>query len=298
MSKRLRNALSETLPPQSLAHVYNSYDIVGDIAIIRLTEASEECCLEIADAVMKVHKNVKTVLAQTSPVHGDFRLRRFKFVAGENGTVTTHRERGCLFLVDVEKVYFSPRLSYERMRIAKQVGNGEVVLNMFAGAGCFSILIAKYSKAEKVYSIDVNPSAVRYMQENIRLNGVYGRVSSMLGDAQEIVERNLRRIADRVLMPLPEKAFEYLPHALSALKKAGGWVHYYDFEYGKKKEDAIERVRLRVSERFQSLGAAFEIRFGRVVRATGPNWYQVVLDIEVSEARTANNTCGFSERVL
>jgi tRNA (guanine37-N1)-methyltransferase len=93
---------------------------------------------------------------------------------------------------------------------------------MFAGAGCFSILIAKYSKAEKVYSIDANPSAVRYMQENIRLNGVYGRVSSMLGDVQEIVERNLRRIADRVLMPLPEKAFEYLPHALSALKKAGG----------------------------------------------------------------------------
>jgi len=184
------------------------------------------------------------------------------------------------------------------MRIAKQVGNGEVVLNMFAGAGCFSILIAKYSKAEKVYSIDVNPSTVRYMQENIRLNGVYGRVSSMLGDAQEIVERNLRRTADRVLMPLPEKAFEYLPQALSALKKAGGRVHYYDLEYGKKKDDAIERVRLRVSERLQTLGAAFQIRFGRVVRAAGPNWYQVVLDIEVSEPRTANNKCGFNERVL
>jgi tRNA (guanine37-N1)-methyltransferase len=247
---------------------------------------------------MKAHKNIKTVLAQTSAVHGDFRLRRLLFVAGENGTITTHREWGCLFSVDVKKCYFSPRLSYERMRIAKQVGNGEVVLNMFAGAGCFSILIAKYSNAEKVYSIDVNPSAVRYMQENTKLNRVYGRVSCLLGDAKEIVERNLRRTADRVLMPLPEKAFEYLPYALSALKKAGGWIHYYDFEYGKKKEDAVEKVRLKVSERLLSLGAVFDIQFGRIVRATGPNWYQIVLDIEAFEARRANNKCGSNERVL
>lgn len=188
-------------------------------------------------------------------------------------------------MVDVEKCYFSSRLSYERMRIAEQVGDGEVVLNMFAGAGCFSFLVAKYSNAEKVYSIPVNPSAIRYMQENIRPNRVYEKVSYLLGDAKEIVERNLRHNVDRVLMPLPEKAFEYLPYALSALKEAGGWIHYYQFEHGKKKEDAIEKVKLKVSERLQSLHAAFAIQFGRIVRATGPNWYQVVLDIEVFEAR-------------
>jgi tRNA (guanine37-N1)-methyltransferase len=285
LGKRLKNALSKTIPPQSLVHVYNSYDVVGDIAIMRVTKASGECRLEIADAVMTIHKNVKTVLAQTSSVHGDFRLRRLEFVAGENRTVTTHREWGCLFSVDVEKCYFSLRLSYEWMRVAKLVGNGEVVLNMFAGAGWFSILIAKYSNAEKVYSIDVNPSAVWYMKENIRLNRVYGRVSSLVGDAKEIVERNLRDTADRVLMPLPEKAFEYLPCALSALKEEGGWVHYHDFEYALKKEDAVEKVMLKVSERLQRLGVAFNISFGRVVRTTGPNWCQVVLDIEIFEAR-------------
>jgi tRNA (guanine37-N1)-methyltransferase len=293
LSKRLRNTLSETLPPQSLCYVYNSYDVVGDIAIVRLPEASEEYRLEIADSVMKVHKNVKTVLAQTGAVHGDFRLRRLKFVAGENGTATTHREWGCLFLVDVEKCYFSPRLSYERMRIAKQVGDGEVVLNMFAGAGCFSVLIAKYSNPKKVYSIDVNPSAIGYMQENIRLNRVCGRLSCLLGDAKEIIKRNLRSTADRVLMPLPEKAFEYLPCALSALKNTGGWINYYDFEHGKKKEGAVEKVRLKVFERLQILGAAFDIQFSRIVRAVGPNWYQVVLDIEVFDVGAANDKCGF-----
>ena len=261
MKKRLKDTLSEALGRQSPVNVYNSYDIVGDIAIIRLTEASKGFCQEIAEAIMRVHRNVKTVLAQTSAVRGDFRLRELRFVAGENRTVTRYREWGCLFSVDVRECYFSPRLSFERMRIARQVGNGEVVLNMFAGVGCFSILIAKYSNAERVYSIDANPSAVRYMQENVRMNRVYGRVSCLLGDAKRIVERSLCHTADRVLMPLPEKAFEY----------------------SRKREDVVEKVSSKVAQRLHALGASFNIPLGRIVRSIGPNWYQVVLDIEVLE---------------
>jgi tRNA (guanine37-N1)-methyltransferase len=282
LGKRLKNALSETLSAESLALVHNSYDIVGDIAIIRSARHSMKCRSEVADAVMKAHKNVKTVLAQTGGVQGDFRLRRLEFVSGENRTVTSHREWRCLFRVDVEKCYFSPRLSHERMRIVKQVANGEDVLNMFAGVGCFSILIARYSNPRRVYSIDANPIAVRYMRDNVRTNKACGKVVSLLGDAKKIVEGKLRQTVDRVLMPLPEKAFEYLPCALAALKESGGLIHYYDFKYAKRKEDAVRRAKLRVSEKLQDLSANFTIQFGRIVRKTGPSWYQVVLDIQVS----------------
>lgn len=285
LKKRLKNRLSEFLSSEELTYIYNSYDVIGDIAIIRVTERSRKYSRMIAKTIMNVQKNVKTVLAQTSSVRGDFRLRKLDFVAGQNKTTTVHKESGCLFSVDVEKCYFSPRLLYERMRIAKQVGNGEVVVNMFAGVGCFSIVIAKHSKAEKVYSIDVNPVAFQFMQDNIRLNRIYRRVISMKGDAREIIEKRLYRVADRVLMPLPEKAFEYLPYAVSALKEAGGWIHYYDFEYAKKNENPIEKVKVKVAEKLQSLGVTFTIPFDRVVRTTGPNWYQVVLDVNV-------NSCG------
>jgi len=281
LRRRLRKILSEALPSDELVYVYNSYDIVGDMAILRLTNTSRKYGRVIAEAVMSVHKNVRTVLAQTSSVCGDFRLRNFEHLSGENKTATIHREFGCLFSVDVKECYFSPRLLHERMRIVKQVRNGEVVVNMFAGVGCFSIVIAKQSNAEKVYSIDVNPTAVKYMKENVRLNGVYGKVVPILGEAKEVIAERLRHVADRVLMPLPEKAFEYLPHALLALKKAGGWVHYYDFEHARKLENPIKKVKSKVAEELQGLRAAFEIPFGRVVRTTGPNWYQVVLDIAV-----------------
>ena len=282
MKRRLRKILSGVLPREELAYIYNSYDIIGDIAVIRLTEKSKKHDKVIAEAVIKVHRNVKTVLAQTGPVRGDFRLRRLEYVAGENKFTTVHREHGCLFSIDVEKCYFSPRLLHERMRVAKQARKGEIVTNMFAGVGCFSIIMASHSEVERVYSIDVNPAAVKYMQENIRLNRVYAKVVPLQGDAREIIQKRLRHIADRIIMPLPEKALEHLPCALLALKNNGGVVHFYNFEYASKNESAVEKVKLKITERLESSGVNFEFPFGRVIRTVGPNWYQIVIDITVN----------------
>jgi tRNA (guanine37-N1)-methyltransferase len=291
LKKRLAELLSRAFSPEELSHVYSSYDIVGDIAITKLTKTSKKNAKRIADAVMRVHGNVKTVLAQTSSVGGEFRLRRLTPISGENRTRTMHRESGCFFLVDLEECYFSPRLSHERSRIASLVQPGETVVNMFGGVGCFSIIIAKHVSIARVYSMDINPAAVQFMTENIRSNRVYAKVIPLQGDSKSIIENQLRCCADRVLMPLPEKAFECLPYAVSALKPSGGWIHYYDFEHASKNEVPTEKTKLRVGMRLASLGVAFELPFSRVVRAVGPNWYQVVLDIRVFGTPKNLNSC-------
>jgi len=278
--KYLKKELSKILSQEDLANIYSSYDIIGDIAIIRLTETSRPHSKAIAQAIMNVYKNVKSVFAQTSPVSGDYRVRKLEFIAGENKTCTIHKESECVFSVDLEKCYFSPRLFFERKRIAEQVKSGEIVVNMFSGVGCFSIIIGKHSNVEKIYSIDINPVAVQIMRENIRMNRLFEKVVPILGDAKDVIEKRLRRVADRVLMPLPEKAYEYLPYALSALKETGGWIHYYDFEHARKNENPIEKTKKKVSGKLEALNAEFKILFGRVVRSTGPNWHQIVLDIE------------------
>jgi tRNA (guanine37-N1)-methyltransferase len=278
----LRKNLSSILSSGDSGKTYISYDIVGNIAIIRLSSASPENAQNAAKTIMNVHKNVKTVLVQASPVAGGFRLRRLTHVAGEKKTSTVHKEYGCLFSVDVEKCYFSPRLSHERMRIAGMVKPNETVVNMFAGVGCFSIVIAKQVSATKVFSIDVNPAAIQFMQENIRLNRVYDKVMPLLGDSKAIINSQLQRVADRVLMPLPEKALEYLPYAVSALKPSGGWIHYYDFEHAAKNESPTDKVKLKVADKLDALGVDFEVHFVHVVRSTGPNWYQLAADIHVT----------------
>ncbi len=264
--------------------VCNAYDIIGDIAVVKVPKGSLLSAHDTARMIMTTYCNVKTVLAQTSRVAGEFRLRPLLYLMGEKKTRTVHREFGCLFAVDIAKCYFSPRLSNERHRIASAVKPREIVVNMFAGAGCFSIMIAKKADPERVYSIDINPSAFQIMKENIRLNRVYDKVIPLQGDSKEITERKLQNVADRVLMPLPEKALEYLPIAASTLKPSGGWIHYYDFEHAKKTENPIEKTELKVAERLSSLNLVFSFPFSRVIRTTGPNWHQVVLDIRIKRS--------------
>jgi tRNA (guanine37-N1)-methyltransferase len=282
--RKKKRILSEAFPKQDPNYVCNSYDIIGDIAVFRSPKIPWRHSRIFANAIMNRHKNVKTVLAQTGPVQNHFRLRKLVHIAGEQKTTTIHTESGCQFSVDVEKCYFSPRLSYERMRVANEARHGEVVVNMFAGVGCFSIVMARHSGVERVYSIDLNPVAVDFMERNVRLNGVYELVIPMLGDSKEIIEKRLFRLADRVLMPLPERAFEYLPYSLMALKKIGGWIHYYDFEHALKTESPAEKIKWKVIQNLKTLGRKFEIPFWRVVRSVGPNWYQVVLDVHVHGA--------------
>jgi tRNA (guanine37-N1)-methyltransferase len=280
LTGKLKENLSEILNHWELKLLYNSFDIVGDIAVIRIPKSLEHRTKIIAEAVLLTNNHIKTVLCQTSPVLGEHRLRQLKFIAGENKTETFHKEFGCSFKVDLRKCYFSPRLSFERMRIAKQVDHDDIVVNMFAGAGCFSIILAKWSNAKKVYSIDINPDAFQYAWENVRLNNVYV-VETIEGNARNVIETRLRDIADRIIMPLPEKACEYLDSAIIALKPIKGIIHYYDIIHARKGEDPISKIKQKVSERLLSLYVEFEIFFGRVVRTIGPRWYQVVLDILV-----------------
>lgn len=284
MKKRdLQSLLEDKLKPKELKLVYKSYDVVGDIAIIRVQEKIKHHSIVIAEAVMQLHKNVKTVFRQSSAVGGEFRLRTLVYVAGEKRTVTKYMEHGCLFKVDLKKCYFSPRLSRERIRIARLIEPREVVVNMFAGIGSFSIIIAKHSDAKRIYSIDVNPTAVRFMQENVLLNRVFNRVVPLEGDAKTIITEKLQKSADRVLMPLPEKAYEYLDSAIMTLKPKGGWVHYYGFEHARKDENPIDRAKAKVAQKLELMNVNFTVPFSRMVRDTGPRWQQVVLDIQIQE---------------
>ena len=278
---RLKEKLKGILAPSDLDLLFNSYDIIGDIAVIKVPEKLVPKSSVIAKAIMETHRHVKTVLRQVTPISGELRLRGLEWIAGEKKTETVHKEFGCLFKVDLEKCYFSPRLLYERKRITDLVRNGEVVINMFAGVGCFSILIAKYTKVKKVYSIDINPVAIRYLSENAKLNNVEDIVEPIEGDSKEVILKFLRGKADRVLMPLPEKAYEYLDYAIEALNVKGGWIHYYDFYQALREENPVLKVYDKVSQKLSKRKLIFEIKFGRVVRTVGPRLYQVVLDIYI-----------------
>ena len=189
---------------------------------------------------------------------------------------TEYRENGCRFIVDVEKAFFSPRLSTERERISNLVNDHDVIINMFGGVGMFSLLAAK-KKSCTVYNIDINPVASKLCEENIKLNKLKGRVISLNGDASEIIKKQLQDKADRVLMLLPERSDEFLDTAISSLKK-NGVIHYYSHIHAEKKQDAPKLSE----EHFLNINKIqAEILDSRVVRPVGPRFYQTVVDIKI-----------------
>ena len=129
--------------PKDIYHLLpTSFDIVGQVALIKLPDELLQYKNKIGEALLKTHSNLQTVLRDKG-VQGEFRVRDIEIIAGIPCTLTLHTEYGIKLLVDLWEVYFSPRLAKERYRIAKLVDHGEVVVDMFAGVGPFSIKIAK-----------------------------------------------------------------------------------------------------------------------------------------------------------
>ncbi|MEM4277927.1 MAG: class I SAM-dependent methyltransferase family protein [Candidatus Nitrosocaldus sp.] len=286
----LKEVLRGVLSEEEVRRLYSSFDIIGEIAVIKVPDELLEKKHEIGNAIIRNVKHVRSVYMQVSPVKDAYRVREVECIAGIDDPVTIYKEYGCRFKVNVAKVYFSPRLSTERARISSLVRDDETIVNMFAGVCTFSIIMVKRNPRCKVYSIDINPDAVILCNENARLNRVEDRVHVILGDAGEVIISMLLDTADRVLMPLPEKAREYMPYALMALRTGHDcYIHYFTHIRGNRKE--IDRICREEVESIMRNGNysidgrnyryTFNIVGMRIVREVGPRVYQVVADIMV-----------------
>jgi tRNA (guanine37-N1)-methyltransferase len=281
MAPVLKTILKEILPSEDISKLYSAFDIIGSIIIIKIPDSLNSKKQIIADTILMNIKSAKSVFAQTSAVQGDYRIRRLEHLAGDNSVITEYKEHGCRFKVDVTKTYFSPRLSTERMRVSKMITDNEIITNMFAGVGTYSILIAKNNKSCKVYSIDSNPVANELALINAKLNKVQGQIIPICGDAREVIIRQLKGTSTRVLMPLPEKAKEFVDFAVMALKENGGTVHYFAHVKAPSKKLALDNAALDVKHAF--INHDYKIVSTRVVREVGPRLYQTVSDIIVSK---------------
>lgn len=249
----------------------SSFDIIGDIAIIELPEELMEYGKAIGEAILKVHRHIKAIFAKGSKVSGEYRVRELIHLAGEKRTETLHRENGIRLKLDVSKVYFSPRLATERMRVFEKTQPGEIVFDMFAGVGPYSVLLAK--KAKLVFACDINPWAIRCLEENIKLNKT-PNVVPILGDVRKVAGQIK---ADRVIMNLPKFADKFLKEAMMSVK-SGGIVHYYGFG---PEEDLFSEHERKIKDVARELGFKVEFLDERRARPYAPRQFNIAIDFRV-----------------
>jgi tRNA (guanine37-N1)-methyltransferase len=183
-----KDILRKSLTTEELSHLKTAFDAIGDIAILEIDDELRKKEKFIAKALLDSQKNIKTVLRKDSAHEGEFRLQKMKHLAGEKRKETIHKESGCRLKLDVEQVYFSPRMGHERLRVAEQVKPGENILCLFSGCGPYPIVLSKNTDANFITGVEINPEGHKYALENIGLNKAEN-VAFLLGDAREVVKR-------------------------------------------------------------------------------------------------------------
>jgi len=273
-SASLKEHLKDSLSKTELTHVPSGWQVLGDIIIVGIPDTLESKKIQIAEALLAMYPKCRSVVRDLG-IEGQFRQPKRELLLG-SGTETVHKEHGCFFKQDVTKVMYSKGNLEERKRMSK-LGGGEVVVDMFAGIGYFSIPMAVHAQPEKIISIEINPESFAYLRENIRLNHVEDIITPILGDCSQAAPEEE---ADRVIMGYVGTTHHYLEPGIKALKKSGGILHYH--------ETVPENlVRTRPEERIKKaagcLGKKVEILATRRIKKYSPGVLHVVVDARIFE---------------
>jgi len=265
-----------SIPNKLKKELPTSYDVIGNMILIKLPENLLKFQKEIGKSLLKTNKNIRTVCL-SEPVTGEFRTRNIRIIAGEKRTITTHTEFGLILELDVKKTYFSPRLATERKRVTSLVKPGEIVVDMFAGIAPFSIMIAKYANPKIIYALDKNKDAVRYAKRNIGKNNVLDKIEIIHADVKEI-NKILKTKADRIIMNLPLSAYKFFENALQIAKDTC-IIHYYDILKEEKIRKRIEELKTIAKEN-KTLLTNFNIK---KIKTYSPREFYIGIDITAKQ---------------
>jgi len=264
----LAEALQGELPPEVIGIIPRGWYILGEVIVVKIHPALTPFQSRIGQALLAFYPRCRTVLRDFG-IEGQLREPKRETIAGIK-TETVHRENGVLFRLDACKVMFSQGNLKERMRMSL-VGKDEVVVDMFAGIGYFTLPMAVHSRPRKILAIELNPNAFNYLCQNIHLNHVAGIVEPILGDCAKETPRG---VADRVVMGMVQITDKYLQKGILALRP-GGILHYHQTVPSWKYPDAAAKD---VIDAAASLGRRAEILRCIKIKKYSPGVVHAVVD--------------------
>lgn len=258
-----------------------AYDLIGSretgaVAVVEVPEGADP--VAVAEEIMRRHPHVKSVLRKSGGREGAHRVRPLELIAGSEETEVIHKEHGYRLKLDPKLVYFSPREAAERQILSDLAADGELILLMFAGVGPYAIALA-IKKEVQVVGVEINPLAAKYFQENVRMNKLSHKVFPVEGDVAYVVPAMSGRF-DRVIMPLPLGAYQYVRNALMALRYGRGIVHFYYWGG----EEALREAEVLFSREALSMGLEASSIGWRVVSSYAPRINKIRVDFSVKPA--------------
>ena len=211
-----------------------SHELIGDILVVKLEDEIYAHREIIADAMLEQLPNVRLVCADKG-VTGKFRVRDLlpiKSRQGDLATLTKVKEHGQVILIDPTKSYFSARLSTERQgsytaakQLFNRLGRAITVCDPYAGVGpAMAGLLTKTGLVDKALIGDLNPSAVKLLQQNIAnflsKNTQPAEVEILCQDGRKWRERvEFNHEVDLLLVNLPHQMLTHISDLLPLMRR-------------------------------------------------------------------------------
>jgi tRNA wybutosine-synthesizing protein 2 len=278
--ERLKIALKSELTQEELEKLPSGFQTISKIILLRLWPELYEKRFIIGKKCLELYPNMKSVYYYGGKILGQFRIpEKIEFLSGIDNPIVIHKEHNVLYKFDITKIMYSKGNLKERKYMATLVKPGEIVIDMFAGIGYFSLPMALFSEAYLIYSIELNPVAFKYLKENIKLNHLEDKIVPIFGNCNEeiknLAEEGIR--ADRIVMAVFPAPIEYISSALLCVKESGTVVHYE----GIKEKELYLSLFNDFNEVAKKNGYKCELKEFRIVKSYGPHLYHIVLDIFV-----------------
>lgn len=271
----LKNMLKGVVPEKHIDKIINSFDTIGDIAILNIPKNLQKLEKSIAWALKRAQPQIKVVAKKTSIIKGKYRKRELKILVGEKRTTTFCTEAGVNMNMDLSKVFFTPRLSKERLRIANLVKPKENIAVLFAGIGPFALVIAKKKPNAKIWAVELNPDAYKYLEENIRINRITN-ITPIKGNVKKVLPA-MKEKFNRIIAVLPKTAFDFLDIILKAASK-NTIVHFYVIMHENDVKTKTQKIITAGKKLKKKIKILRKIKAGKY----GPHIWRWCIDFQVS----------------
>ncbi|EDV96340.1 GH16197 [Drosophila grimshawi] len=237
-----------------------SFSRIGHIVHLNLRDHLLPYKQLIGEVLRDKLPNCRTVVNKAASIDNTYRNFQLELICGDAEYQVETKENGVPFEFDFSKVYWNPRLSTEHERIVKLLQTGDVLYDVFAGVGPFSVPAAK--KRCQVLANDLNPVSYHWLQHNAKRNKCLAHIQMFNKDGREFIRKELRDdLLQRwksppansynihITMNLPALAVEFLDafrdlYADEELPKVLNYpvVHVYSFAKGEDTKTLVQQL--------------------------------------------------------